>query len=306
MVLAFGRMLASRSVVTPWKAFHQATTYSGWKAAAASGANATLPLRNFCSKPSKDGAVDEKLRHSDDPALERLFVKNREWVDATNKEDPGFFKKLGAGQSPEYLYIGCSDSRVSVASLVGLEMGDLFVHRNVANMVVSTDLNLLSVITYAVEHLKVKHILLTGHYDCGGVRAAMTHKDVGPVLDGWIQNIRDVYRLHQEELDAIADEELRHRRLVELNVAEQCLNLYKCSAVQKNRHLTHLDPNVPFAYPRVHGLVFDPATGVLCKVPINYRRTVQELRSMYELFDEQDFKVPKDYYIKRSSAPKKK
>ena len=128
------------------------------------------------------------------------------------------------------------------------------------------------------------------------------------MLDAWVQNIRDVYRLHQDELDAIEDEELRHRRLVEHNVAEQCLNLYKSSVVQKKRHQTHADPNAPFAYPRVHGLVFDPATGELCKVPINYRRMVKELRTMYDLFDEEDFiktKVKKDFLIKKPSIKKK-
>lgn len=239
----------------------------------------------------------------DDIALESLFVKNREWVDKVNAEDPNFFPKLGQGQSPDYLYIGCSDSRVSISSLIGLEMGELFVHRNIANMVVSSDLNLLAVMTYAVEHLKVKHILLCGHYDCGGVRAATKQQEIGPVLDSWIQNIRDVYRLHQTELDAIEDEEDRHRRLVELNVAEQCLNLYKCSVIQKARKQTHADAELKIAYPRVHGLVFDPATGILCKVPIDYKRTARELTDMYDLFAADDYVNP-DFVIKSKTSKK--
>ena len=222
----------------------------------------------------------------DDPALERLFVNNRAWVDRVNKEDSGFFPELAKGQSPDFLYIGCADSRVSITKLVGADLGELFVHRNVANMVVATDLNLLSVLTYAVEHLKVRHILVTGHYDCGGVRAAMKNQDLGPVLGAWIQNIRDVYRLHKDELDAIEDEEQRHRRLVELNVAEQCLNLYKTSVVQNKRLETHADPEIPFTYPRVHGLVFDPGTGVLSKIPIDYQRAVSELHNVYDLFEQ--------------------
>ena len=240
---------------------------------------------------------EKKFEEEDDHTLEKLFVRNRKWVEKTNKEDPTFFKKLAAGQSPDYLYIGCSDSRVSISDLIGIEMGELFVHRNIANLVVSSDVNLLAVMTYAIEHLKVKHILLTGHNDCGGVRAAMKHKDIGPVLDSWVQNIRDVYRLHQEELDAIADDEQRHRRLVELNVAEQCLNLNKTSVVQKRRNETHADPNFSKSYPRVHGLVFDPATGILCKVPTDYKKIASEISDMYELFDEHDFMVHPDYVI---------
>jgi carbonic anhydrase len=124
---------------------------------------------------------------------------------------------------------------VAVSKLTGTEMGELFVHRKNANMVVSSDLNLLAVLTYAVEQLNIKHILLTGHYDCGGIRAAVKKKDFGQVLDAWLQNVRDVYRLHKEELDSIEDDEDRHRRLVELNVLEQCLNLYKTSVVQRKR-----------------------------------------------------------------------
>lgn len=201
-----------------------------------------------------------------DPAVERLFQKNRAWVERVNSEDPTFFEALGKGQSPDYLYIGCSDSRVAVNDLTGVEMGELFVHRNIANMVVSSDLNLLAVLTYAVERLKVRHILVTGHYDCGGVRAAEQKQDKGQILDAWLQNIRDVYRLHKKELDGIKNDEARHRRLVELNVMEQCLNLYKTSVVQRRRLETYNDENEPMTVPRIHGLVFDPATGILSKV----------------------------------------
>ena len=299
MVLSFCR-LAARNAAPSWKkAFPSSSSgrMSAWQRSVPGTTSVTTP------------ATSQQLRFlhnckDDDHALEKLFVRNREWVDKVNKQDPDFFPKLGAGQAPEYLYIGCSDSRVSISSLIGVEMGELFVHRNIANMVVSADLNLLSVLTYAVVHLKVKHILLTGHYDCGGVRAAMKQQDIGPVLDAWVQNIRDVYRLHQMELDAIEDEEERHRRLVELNVAEQCINIYKTSVVQKARHETHADPTLPVAYPRVHGLVFDPATGILCKVPIDYKRTAKELSDMYYLFDDDDFKVNPDFVIKPSEKKK--
>lgn len=234
-----------------------------------------------------------------DPAIERLFEKNRAWVKRVNEEDPEFFPTLAKGQSPDYLYIGCSDSRVAISDLTGCEMGELFVHRNIANMVISSDLNLLSVLTYAVEFLKVKHILVTGHYDCGGVRAAVQRQEKGQVLDAWLQNIRDVYRLHKKELDAIVDDEARHRRLVELNVSEQCLNLYKTSVVQRRRLETYNDKATSQTMPRIHGLVFDPATGILCKVPIDFRRKITELKDMYDLFDMGEYEA--SYMLQREN-----
>lgn len=157
---------------------------------------------------------------------------------------------------------------------------------------VSSDLNLLSVLTYAVEYLKVKHILVTGHYDCGGIRASVKKQGHGQILDAWLQNIRDVYRLHRKELDAIVDDEQRHRRLVELNVAEQCINLYKTEVVQRRRLETFRDENESWTTPRIHGLVFDPATGVLNKVPIDFRRSISELRSTYDLFGVEEYHDP--------------
>jgi carbonic anhydrase len=195
-------------------------------------------------------------------------------------------------QSPDYLYIGCADSRVSIQKMTGLDLGNFFIHRNIANMVVSSDLNLLAVLTYAVNVLKVKHILVTGHYDCGGIRASVQKQDYGQVLDAWLLNIRDVYRLHKTELDAITDEEARHRRLVELNVSEQCINLYKTSVVQRRRLEVYRDPTEPVTYPRVHGLVFDPATGRLAKIPIDYRRNMKDLHETYDLFDVNEYESP--------------
>ena len=163
--------------------------------------------------------------------LADLLKNNKDWAADIQAEDPTFFSKLSNQQSPEYLWIGCSDSRVPANQLLGLLPGDIFVHRNIANLVIHTDLNCMSVIEYAVKVLKVTHIILTGHYDCGGVRAAAkSHQGLG-VLDSWLQNIRDVWRMHRAELDAIKDEEQFHRRLVELNIIEQCLNLHKTTVV---------------------------------------------------------------------------
>ncbi len=163
--------------------------------------------------------------------LEHLFDQNAEWAEKIKAEDPEFFEKLSKQQTPEYLWIGCSDSRVPANQIVGLMPGDIFVHRNVANLVVHTDLNCLSVMQFAVEVLKVKHIMVTGHYGCGGVKASMDNQQVG-IVDYWIRNIRDVYYNHLEELEAITDEEERLARLCELNVMQQVANVSHTNIVQ--------------------------------------------------------------------------
>jgi len=185
---------------------------------------------------------------------EQLFENNRKWVEEKKAGDASFFDKLARDQQPDYLYIGCSDSRVPANEIMGLEPGEVFVHRNVANLVNATDLNVMSVINYAVVHLKVKHIIVCGHYNCGGVRAAMIPKDMG-ILNPWLRNIRDVYRLHKDELNAITNEDKRYERLVELNVQEQCINVTKLASVQQSY--------VKNKFPVVHGWVFDLHTGIL-------------------------------------------
>lgn len=163
---------------------------------------------------------------------EKLLQENKNWAAETQAKDPDFFKNLVNLQTPEYLWIGCSDSRVPANQITGTQPGEIFVHRNIANMVVNTDLNLLSVLQYAVEVLHVKHIIVCGHYGCGGVQAAMTQKSLG-IINKWLRNIKDVYRFHRDEIDAIKDEDERTDRLVELNVQEQVLNLAKTSIIQK-------------------------------------------------------------------------
>ncbi|MBU2886904.1 carbonate dehydratase [Gilvimarinus agarilyticus] len=163
--------------------------------------------------------------------LDHLFEKNAEWAENIKAEDPDFFTKLSEQQTPEYLWIGCSDSRVPANQIVGLLPGDVFVHRNIANLVIHTDLSCLSVMQFAVEVLKVKHIMVTGHYGCGGVKAAMDNQQVG-IVDYWIRNIRDVYYNNQEELEHIDDEEQRLERLVELNVMQQVANVSHNNIVQ--------------------------------------------------------------------------
>ncbi|TQV94148.1 hypothetical protein V2A60_002792 [Cordyceps javanica] len=217
--------------------------------------------------------VEEYLQQSHD----RIFENNRQWAARKKEQDPGFFVSLSAGQSPNYLWIGCSDSRIPAEQITGLEPGETFVHRNIANLVVNTDLNVMSVINYAVRHLGVKHIVVCGHYGCGGVKAAMTPKDLG-ILNPWLRNIRDVYRLHEDELDAITDEEKRYNRLVELNVVEQCRNVIKTAAVQQSYKKNQ--------YPIVHGWVFGFNDGLLTDLKIDFKEMLGKVQKIYNLADE--------------------
>jgi carbonic anhydrase len=205
---------------------------------------------------------------------EEIFANNKQWVNDNVAKDADFLKKLSADQQPDYLYIGCSDSRVPANEIMGLAPGEVFVHRNVANLVNNIDLNVMSVINYAVRHLHVKHIIVCGHYNCGGVKAAMTPQDLG-ILNPWLRNIRDVYRMHQQELNSIIDEHERYNRLVELNVQEQCTNIIKTAAVQ--------DSYVHNKYPLVHGWVFDLKTGLLKDLEINFVEVLRDIQQIYNL-----------------------
>ena len=164
-------------------------------------------------------------------SLKHLFANNRAWAERVEQEAPGFFKQLSEQQAPEYLWIGCSDSRVPANEIVGLLPGELFVHRNVANLVLHSDINCLSVLQYAIDILKIKHIIVCGHYGCGGVAAAMNKQRIG-FVDNWLRNIKDVYALHRDELDSFADDGERVNRLCELNVMEQVRNVCHTSFVQ--------------------------------------------------------------------------
>lgn len=205
-----------------------------------------------------------------------ILQKNRVWAERKRREDPLYFKKLSRPQRPEYLYIGCSDSRVAAEELMGLQPGEVFVHRNVANLVDGLDLNVSSAIQYAVSTLKVNHIIICGHYNCGGIRAAMLPEDLG-LMNPWLRNIRDVYRLHRDELDAIADEQQRYNRLVELNVQEQCINVIKMACVQE-RYVTD-------GYPIVHGWVFDMTTGHLTDLNIDFAELMSDIQRIYDVTD---------------------
>ena len=211
--------------------------------------------------------------------MEHILEGNRRWVASRLAEDPEYFQKLATGQKPRYLFIGCSDSRVPGSAITGTAPGEMFTHRNIANVVVNTDLNLLSVLQYAVEVLEVKIILVVGHYGCGGVAAAASNKQYG-LIDNWLTNVRDVVRLHETELLRIADPKLRMRRLVELNVIEQVRNLAKTSSIQNAMR----SDNPPI----LHGLVYDLADGVLKDLEVD-NSTFADLQHIYgtEAHDEE-------------------
>jgi len=206
--------------------------------------------------------------------VEDVFKNNEKWIAEKLAIDPDYFTELSKGQSPEFLYIGCSDSRVTAEDLMGIQPGQAFVHRNVANLVNNVDLNVMTVLNYSVRHLKVNHIVVCGHYNCGGVKAAMQPADMG-ILNPWLRNIRDVYRIHKDELNAIEDEGARYNRLVELNVQEQCVNLLKTAAVQEaitERGIT------------VHGWVFDIHTGKLIDLKIDFEAILKDIKEIYNLY----------------------
>ncbi len=190
-------------------------------------------------------------------SYEKILEANKTWVAEKTENDPDYFTRLAASQHPEFLWIGCSDSRVPPNEVTGTNPGEIFVHRNVANLVVHTDMNLLSVLQYAVEVLKVKHILLVGHYNCGGVKASMKNDHLG-LIDAWIRNIKDVIVKHEDALELIEDEQERFDRLVELNVIEQTKNLAKTSIVQKAWKNGE--------YPKLHGWVIDLKSGFIKQI----------------------------------------
>lgn len=205
-------------------------------------------------------------------SYEKLLLENKAWAAEMVQEDADYFNRLAKLQTPEFLWIGCSDSRVPSNQITGTQPGEIFVHRNVANLVINTDVNLLSVLDYAVNHLKVKHVIVCGHYGCGGVKAATTKTDFKPVLNMWLRNIKDVYRLHRDELDAIKDEESRCDRLVELNVQEQVNNLAKTSIIQ---HAWKKN-----TCPDLHGWVYGLKDGII--KPVMEMKAGTHIDALYE------------------------
>lgn len=211
-------------------------------------------------------------------SYDQIFENNKKWLAERKASDPAFFDKIASEQNPDYLYIGCSDSRVTAEEIMGVNPGEVFVHRNVANLVNATDLNVMTVLNYGIRSLGVKHIIVCGHYNCGGVKAAMQPVDMG-ILNPWFRNIRDVYRMHRDELNAIHDEQLRYNRLVELNVQEQCINVIKLASLQK--------AYIKTGYPEVHGWVFDLHTGELIDLQLDFPKLLKDIMEIYRLTDDE-------------------
>ncbi len=208
-----------------------------------------------------------------DTFYKKLIENNRQWVAKKTEQDPDFFNRLSKGQQPPLLWIGCADSRVPANEIIGADPGEVFVHRNIANMVVHSDMNMLSVLDYAVNVLKVKHVIVCGHYGCGGVAAAMTNQHIG-LIDNWIRHIKDVYRFHAKELNAIEDQGKRLNRFIELNVHEQVLDLAKTSIIQaawERGQDVHL-----------HGWVYDIKDGLVQDLDITIKNN-QALSEVYQL-----------------------
>ena len=208
-------------------------------------------------------------------SYEKLLKENKAWAGEKLSGDPDYFSRLAHLQTPEFLWIGCSDSRVPANEITGTQPGEIFVHRNVANLVINTDVNVLSVLDFAVNHLKIKHVIVCGHYGCGGIKAATSHADFKPVLNMWLRNIKDVYRLHRSELDAIGEEENRCDRLVELNVQEQVLNLAKTSIIQ---HAWKYEQR-----PHLHGWVYGLKDGLI--KPVCEMEAGTHIDQLYEYDD---------------------
>lgn len=205
--------------------------------------------------------------------MKEIFEGNKKWVEETLAKDPTFFDNLSKGQTPEYLWIGCSDSRVPANEIVNLPPGSIFVQRNIANQVINSDMNLLSVVYYAVKYLKVKHILVVGHYGCGGVAAAMSNSSFG-FLDNWLVSIKNVYIKYQKELDGIADEEARANRLVELNAIEQARNMAKISFIQEE-----WQNNNPI---EIHALVYSLTDGKLRDMESTFNNS-NDLKPVFQI-----------------------
>jgi carbonic anhydrase len=206
---------------------------------------------------------------------EVLLNENKQWAAKKVSDDPDYFDRLAHLQTPEFLWIGCSDSRVPANEITGTEPGEIFVHRNVANLVINTDVNLLSVLDYAVNHLKVKHVIVCGHYGCGGIKAALTNHDFRPVLNMWLRNIKDVYRIHRAELDLLTDETEKANRLTELNVQEQVFSLAKTSTIQRAwKHEQR---------PDLHGWVYGLENGII--KPVFDMKAGTHIDELYEYDD---------------------
>jgi carbonic anhydrase len=226
------------------------------------------------ASPAKTNGQNSSILKTRMVEWERIFENNKKWATAKVEQDPEYFKRLCNIQTPEFLWIGCADSRVPANEIVGLQPGEIFVHRNIANLVVATDINAQSVIEYAVRTLKVKHIIVCGHYGCAGVNFALETRDAG-FLNPWITHIRDVYGMHKAKLDKLESQEERLKRLVEFNVIESCMTLMKNFTIQESYH--------NLGFPIVHACVYDLSNGIMQDLEIDFVERMKKFKNVYWL-----------------------
>jgi len=235
------------------------------------GPSALTPIRpSFKAASSRGGGAAGLRAMATDAEIKAeimapLLKGNKRWIEESKAKDASFFDKLGTIHTPDVMWIGCADSRVTANEIIGAEAGQVFVHRNIANVVMKQDMNLMSGLQYATDVLEVNHIIVCGHYLCAGVEASLSADNFAPPLETWVSHIQDVYRLHQTELDSISDRQKRLDRLVELHVMEQCLNIYDLALVQNRLEETKDDKEKKFPTPRIHGVVYDIGTGKIIK-----------------------------------------
>lgn len=240
--------------------------------------------RQFSSGTSTGNLHPSDLRVWEERELDSIFNANKLWSKRILAENPSYLENSQHGHKPKILWIGCSDARVPANEILGQSPGTVFVTRNIANQVIGTDFNVMSVVQYAVNFLKVKHIIVAGHYDCGGVKASLLRNDHGAPLENWVRSIRDTVRLHKAEIDALPDYDSKVRRLVELNVIEQCMSLYKTSIIQKSHQATtdNLLFEGGFQEPRIHPFVVEPTTGQATRLDVSFTEAMKDLKEVYE------------------------
>uniref|UniRef100_A0A0G4FQH5 Carbonic anhydrase n=1 Tax=Chromera velia CCMP2878 TaxID=1169474 RepID=A0A0G4FQH5_9ALVE len=236
------------------------------------------------------GANPDGVIPPNDRNLLCLYDRNKNWVERVKRKRPKFFEVEMRQHRPSILWIGCSDARVPANEICDLPPNTIFQHRNVANLVVNTDVNFLAALQYAVDVLEVQHIVVCGHYDCGGIRAAMAKLDHRPPLENWLRNIKDVRRLHKDEVDAVEDPEQKIRKMVELNVMEQTLNVFKTATVQRKRVANYEKAEAgewkkPFITPRVHAMVYDPQSGALKRLDVKFADVLHDLDDVYTIYE---------------------
>jgi len=242
--------------------------------------NANLPPSSSKLK------LSDLVAPMDEETTRKLIDNNDKWVNDIQTADRDFFQELAKGQAPEYLYIGCSDSRVTAEQMLGLGPGDVFVYRNIANLISAHDMSVQAALQFAIEVLKVKNIIVCGHYGCGGVKCSTELPDADRgILEQWLQIVRSIRSRHKEELDAIKDKEMMQRRLVEINVIEQCINVYRNGCFQRARRQTAGDENIKIPLPRIHPLVFDIGTGKLKRLDVDWPKVMACLGEVYDLYD---------------------